>query len=186
LIATIQGEVSEKVGDSVIIELGGIGYGIVVPVSDWGLAAVGKPAKFYIYEHIREDTHNLFGFSTLAAKQLFMQLMGVSGVGPKVAMQVMSAANLERLISAIAAGDPDLLKGVSGVGKKTAERIMIELRGKVQGGGVVLPASSGDPAYQALLGLGYSSAQASEAVSKIDPEVTSEQERVKAALKQVS
>lgn len=186
MIATIEGVVAEKVGESLVIELGGIGYELVVTTSDFGAAPVGKSAKFYIYEHIREDAHTLFGFSSVAAKQLFVKLLSVSGVGPKVAMQVMSAASLDRLQMAIAGGDADLFKGVSGVGKKTAERIMIELRGKVEPGVSGSSASSHDAAYQALQGLGYTAAQAAEAVSKVPAEITDEQERVKAALKQVS
>lgn len=185
MIATVEGVVAEKLGDSLIIELSGLGYEVVVPVSDWGSAAVGKSAKFYIYDHIREDSHTLFGFSTQGAKQLFVKLLSVSGVGPKVAMQVMSAASLDRLQQAIAAGDADLFKGVSGVGKKTAERIMVELRGKVESGAGVGAASSGDPAYQALQGLGYTAVQAAEAVAKVPSEITNDQERIKAALKQL-
>ena len=186
MIATIEGTVTEKVGDTAIIELGGIGYELVLPVSDWGVAAVGKPAKFYIYEHIREDSHQLFGFVSPEAKQLFIKLLGVSGVGPKVAMQVMSAASIERLQQSIATGDAELFKGVSGVGKKTAERIMVELKGKVELSGMSGPTSSGDPAYQALIGLGYPAAKAAEAVSQIPSDVIGEQERVKAALKSAS
>jgi Holliday junction DNA helicase RuvA len=189
MIATITGQVSEKIGDAVIIELNGIGYEVIVTAGDWGGTPTGQAAKFYIYEHIREDAHLLYGFSSVGAKQLYMQLLGVSGVGPKVAMQVMGAASLDRLRSAIAAGDVDLFKGVSGVGKKTAERIMMELKGKVESSGLAgltgAPTSSGDPAYQALLGLGYTPAQAAEAVAAIAPELTGEQERVRAALKQI-
>ncbi len=188
MIATISGVVSEKMGDGAIIELGGVGYQVLLTAADWGGAAVGKSAKYYIYEHIREDAHLLYGFASPGAKQLFMQLLGVGGVGPKVAMQVMGAASLERLQQAIAAGDVDLFKGVSGVGKKTAERIMVELKGKVEATGVLgigdlAVASSGDPAYQALVGLGYTPAQAAAAVAGIPESVTDEQERVKAALK---
>jgi Holliday junction DNA helicase RuvA len=193
MIATLSGPVAEKIGDSVVIELGGVGYEVVTTAEDWGSARIGEPIKFYIYEHIREDAHLLFGFSTLGAKDLFMKLLGVSGVGPKVAMQVMGAASLERLVSAISMGDADLFKGVSGVGKKTAERIMIELRGKVEGlapiGGMAMPAASvgsGDPAYQALIGLGYKPSQAAEAVAQIPADITDEQERVKSALKGVA
>jgi Holliday junction DNA helicase RuvA len=192
MIATIEGKVSEKIGDSVIVDIGGLGYEVVVPVSDWGAVKTGESAKFYIYEHIREDAHTLFGFSSIAAKQLFMQLLGVNGVGPKVAMQVMSAASLERLQQSIGAGDVDLFKGVSGVGKKTAERIMVELKGKVAvtGDGSVMvagaPIASGDPAYQALVGLGYTPAQAAEAVARIPKEIEDDQARVKEALKQVA
>lgn len=187
MIATIEGIVAEKIGDTAIIELGGIGYEVMLPVEDWGNAPIGKSAKFYIYEHIREDSHALFGFGSVAAKKLFMQLLSVSGVGPKVAMQVMSAASLDRLVTAIGGGDADLFKGVSGVGKKTAERIMVELRGKVEASGLsAYTTSTGDAAYQALLGLGYSAPQASQAVAMVPADVTDEQARVKAALKQLS
>lgn len=189
MIATITGNVTEKIGDAVIIELAGIGYEVVATASDWGAAPIGQSAKFYIYEHIREDAHVLYGFSSVGGKQLYIQLLSVGGVGPKVAMQVMGAASLERLRAAIAAGDVDLFKGVSGVGKKTAERIMVELKGKVEasglGGLTGAPASSGDPAYQALVGLGYTPAQAAEAVAAIPAEVEGEQDRVRAALKQM-
>jgi len=184
MIATIEGVIAEKIGNTVIIELGGIGYEVVVTATDWGAATPGKPAKLYIYEHIREDAHQLFGFTDPGAKQLLIQLLGVSGVGPKVAMQVMGAASLERLQQAIGAGDAELFKGVSGVGKKTAERIMVELKGKVSSGAGT--ASSADPAYQALVGLGYPASQAAEAVAAIPPDVVDEQKRVKAALKQLS
>ena len=189
MIATVTGKVAEKIGDTVIIELGGIGYEVVVPVSDWGATKIGEEAKFYIHEHIREDTHVLYGFSSTAAKQLFTQLLSVNGVGPKVAMQVMSAAALNRLQQAIFAGDIELFKGVSGVGKKTTERIMIELRGKIEATGEAAltgaPVSSGDTAYQALLGLGYTPAQAAQALSVVSSDITEDNERVKAALKNI-
>jgi Holliday junction DNA helicase RuvA len=187
MIATIEGVVAEKIGDTAIIELGGIGYEVMLPVEDWGNATIGKPAKFYVYEHIREDAHTLFGFSSVGAKQLFMQLLSVNGVGPKVAIQVMSAATLDRLQQALAAGDADLFKGVSGVGKKTAERIMLDLRGKVEATGAAGGSvAHGDAAYQALVGLGYSAQQAASAVAAVPADVIGEQERVKAALKQLS
>lgn len=191
MIATIEGTVSEKLSGSVVVELGGIGYEVVVPVSDWGLVAQGSSAKFYIYEHIREDSHQLFGFSDRANKELFILLLSVNGVGPKVAMQVMSAASGDRLRSAIASGDSSLFKNVSGVGKKTAERIMVELKNKVgaSGEGAIeiagVEVAGGDPAYQALIGLGYKPAQAATAVAAIPAEVTDEQERVKLALKNI-
>lgn len=190
MITTIEGVISEKLTDSVVVELGGIGYEVMVSVVDWGSVAVGASAKFYIYEHIREDSHQLFGFTERRAKDLLIQLLTVNGVGPKVAMQVMSAASIDRLSSAIATGDTELFKGVSGVGKKTAERIMVELKGKVAIGaegviGVGADVSSGDPAYQALIGLGYKPVQAAEAVAAIPADITDEQARVKAALRKL-
>lgn len=191
MIATIEGQVSEKLRDSVMVELGGIGYEVVVPVTDWGSVTAGSSAKFYIYEHIREDSHQLFGFSARADKDLFMLLLSVNGVGPKVAMQVMSAASGDRLRTAIASGDSSLFKNVSGVGKKTAERIMVELKNKVVATGAESLEGLGagtvvdDPAYQALVGLGYKPQQASAALAAIPSDVTDEQERVKLALRNI-
>jgi holliday junction DNA helicase RuvA len=186
MIATIRGVVVEKVENSVIIQINGIGYEVIVPVEDWGNARIGQESKFYIYEHIREDAHVLYGFSQLSGKQLYIQLLSVSGVGPKLAMQTVSGASIARLQQAIAAGDPDLLKGVSGVGKKTAERIVVELKGKIKSEGVLGPVSSRDSVYQALIGLGYSAGQATEAISKLPADITDDQQRIKAALKQLS
>lgn len=180
MIATLRGEVSSKYGTMLVVETGGIGYEVSVTTEDWGAAAVGKSTSLYIYEQIREDAHNLYGFSELAAKAFFTQLLSVSGVGPKVALAILSATSLERLHQAISAGDPDLLKGVSGIGKKTAERIMVELRGKVTATGA---AASTDSTYQALIGLGYSPDQAAEAVSKLPASMKDEAERIRTALK---
>ncbi len=184
MIAKLTGTISEKLPDSLILEIAGIGYEVFVPVDDWGGTRQGSTASFYIYDHIREDLHVLYGFGELEAKQLFMQLVGISGIGPKVAMAVLSATSISRLKQAIVAGDPDLLRGVSGVGKKTAERIVIELRGKIKDV-VGSPVSSGDNVYQALISLGYNSAQAQDAVAAIPEGVTGEADRIKAALKVV-
>lgn len=186
MIATIRGTIIEKPGDTLTIEAGGLGYEVFVTAEDWGAAKLGSEGRYYIHDHIREDLHALYGFAKLETKQFFGLLLGISGVGPKVAMGILSAASLERLQQAIAASDPDLLKGVSGVGKKTAERIVVELRGKVDIGGVLPSASSSDAAYQALLGLGYTAAQASGAVAKVPASITGDEARIKAALKELS
>jgi Holliday junction DNA helicase RuvA len=187
MIATLEGRVAEKYGDQAVVEIGGVGYEVTLTVEDWGRLKVGENTKLYIYENVREDAYNLFGFAALPAKQLYMQLLGVSGVGPKLAMQTLSGASVERLQQAIAAGDPALLKGISGVGAKTAERIVVELKGKIKvSEGAFGTINSGDSVYQALVGLGYSAAQAAEAAASVPAEVTSESERVKLALKQLS
>lgn len=184
MIATLHGTVSEKFDNSLVLEIGGVGYELIVTVDDWGAAHVGESARFYVYEQVREDAYNLFGFSELSAKQLFAQLLGVNGVGPKVAMQILSSAGENRLRQAIASGDPALLKGVSGVGPKTASRVILDLRGKVQEGAVGL-APVADSTYQALVALGYTPVQATEAVAKLPADVTDEQARIKLALKHV-
>jgi Holliday junction DNA helicase RuvA len=184
MISTITGIVAEKLTDSLIIDVHGVGYELAVTLDEWGSTRLGIEARFYVYEQIREDAHNLYGFGTLASRQLFAQLIGVNGVGPKLAMQILSAAGETRLRQAIASGDPALLKGITGVGPKTAQRVILDLRGKVEVGAVGL-APVADPAYQALVALGYTPAQATSAVASLPADLTGDQERVKAALKGV-
>lgn len=179
MIATLTGTVTHKLDSSLVIEINGIGYEVLMIVDDWGTAKLGTKMSFHIYEQIREDAHNLYGFTDLRAKELFIKLLGVNGVGPKVALATLSAAGVDRLSQAIASGDTSLLKGISGVGKKTAERIMVELAGKV----TTVAAPLHDETYQALMGLGYSSAQAAEALQSIPDDVTDVSERIKIALK---
>lgn len=184
MIVTLNGPVSEKLSDSLVVDLGGVGYEVLVTTDDWGSCAVGNTQYFYVYEQIREDAHNLFGFRTRDSRQLFAELIGVNGVGPKMAMQILSAAGEVRLRQAITSGDPLLLKGITGVGPKTAQRVVLELRGKVEAGTGLAPVS--DSTYQALVALGYTPAQATEAVAGLPPEITDDQARLKAALKRFS
>lgn len=185
MIATLRGMVTEKLSDSLVVDSGGVGYEVITTVDDWGGTKVGVEAYFHVYEQIREDAHNLYGFLTLNNKQLFAQLIGVNGVGPKMAMQILSAAGENRLRQAIASGDPALLKGITGVGPKTAQRVILDLHGKVEEGAVGLAPVS-DSTYQALVALGYTPAQATRAVQALPSDVTDEQERIKLALKGVS
>ena len=184
MIATLCGNLIEKLESTIVIETAGVGYELAVTTEEWGSAKLGTQLRFYIYEQIREDAHNLYGFSDLGAKLLFGQLLSISGIGPKLAMQILSAAGPARLRQAISAGDPDLLKGITGVGPKTAQRVIVELRGKVDAGGAGL-APVTDSTYQALVALGYTPTQATAAVAAIPPDITGDQDRVKAALKQV-
>jgi Holliday junction DNA helicase RuvA len=182
MIATLRGTLAEKLDSTLILEAAGIGYELAVTVDEWGSAQLGVEARYYIYEQIREDAHNLYAFHELSSKQLFGQLLGISGVGPKLAMQILSSAGERRLRQAITSGDPDLLKGVTGVGPKTASRVIVELRGKVEEGSAGL-APVADPTYQALVALGYTPSQATTAVATIPADITGDQERLKAALK---
>lgn len=182
MIATLEGEVTEKYADSLVLEVGGVGYELFVTAGDHGGVATGQRSRWYVYEQIREDIHNLYGFVELGSKQLFVQLIGVNGVGPKVALAILSAAGEQRLRQAIASGDPALLKGITGVGPKTAQRVILDLRGKVEEGAVGLAPVS-DSTYQALVALGYTPGQATEAVNALPDDITDEAERVKAALK---
>lgn len=190
MIATLTGVVAEKMLDIIVLDVQGVGYGLYVTHEDQGLLATGQKAKLYVYEHIREQAHDLFGFVTPDTKQLFEQLLGVKNVGPKVAMAVLDVGSAATVRSAIAAGDVKRLQTAKGVGKRAAEQIVVELRDKV---GVTASEAAEsivnrpginteDEAAEALMSLGYSSQDAAVALQKVDPALSTE-ERIKQALK---
>jgi len=181
MIASLRGRVTSKTGATLVVEVGGIGYEVFVPAAEFGSVKVSSEIQLLIHEHLREDAHTLYGFTAVEAKHLFELLLGVNGVGPKVALAILSAASLEQLQTAIAAGDAALLRGVAGVGTKTAQRVMLELRGKLDAGEPV-----DDPTFQALISLGYAPAQAAMAVTKLPATVTDDQQRIKLALKELA
>lgn len=190
MIATLNGQVSEKFADTVVLDVAGVGYGLLVTNDDYAGLVVGQPAKVYVHEHIREDSHDLFGFTARDTLLLFQQLLSVKNVGPKVALAVLGIGPAASVRGAIAAGDVKLLQTAKGVGKRAAEQMVVELRDKVglaagadaenlvTRGGVNLT----DEAVQALLALGYSDADAQQALQNIDDTLPTE-ERIKLALK---
>jgi len=189
MIAIISGVLSEKVGGQLIIETGGVGYGLYVTPEDHGLK-IGEKTKLYIYEHIRENTYDLYGFSQIETKQLFQQLLDVNGVGPKMALAVLSVGSTSEVRSAIASADTKFLQSAPGVGKRVAERVVVDLKDKVGlavselGMEAILSASaSKDEAAQALMALGYNVQDAALALQDIDKKLPT-QERVKQALKE--
>lgn len=190
MIATLSGVVAEKLADLVVLDVRGVGYGLLVTAEDYGQLVVGQPAKLHVYEHIREQSHDLFGFVSLTSKQLFEQLLGVKKVGPKVALAILDVGSTSAVRAAIAAGDVKLLQSAKGVGKRAAEQVVVELRDKV---GLVAGAEAEnivrrgsidvtDEAMQALLALGYSEVDAQFALQSVAPDLSSE-ERIKLALK---
>jgi len=169
----------------------GVGYGTLVTSEDYGRLVMGQSAKLYIYEHIREQSHDLFGFIKPDTKQLFEQLLEVNGVGPKMALNVLSIGGTNDVRSAIASGDTKFIQAANGVGKKVAERIIVELKDKVGLVGADLESTGllqgenallKDEAVQALVALGYSSQDAVVALQNVDPKLSTEK-RVKLALK---
>lgn len=189
MIATLTGTIAEKVGELVILNVHGVGYGLLTPAEDFSKLASGDEAKFYIYEHIRETAHDLYGFTQQDTKRLFEQLLDVNGVGPKMALSILGIGSVEDVRRAIAAGDTKYITAAPGVGKRVAERVVVELKDKV---GLVATASDSlfvastyaekDEAVQALLALGFTLPDASTALSNIDQALPTE-ERVKQALK---
>ena len=190
MIATLRGIVSEKIGTQVVLEAAGVGYGLNVTAEDFARLATNEEAKVYVYEHIREQSYDLFGFVNLDTKRLFEQLLGVKNVGPKVALAVLDIGTAPAVRGAIAAGDVKLLQSAKGVGKRAAEQIVVELRDKVGLGSsdeaegiVTRPGiATGDEAVEALMSLGYSPQDATNALKDIDNELPTE-ERIKLALK---
>ncbi|HVO86648.1 MAG TPA: Holliday junction branch migration protein RuvA [Candidatus Binatia bacterium] len=190
MIASLEGKVSEKTKDAVILDCGGVGYGLYVSFEDFGILKVGETAKLYIYENIRESAHDLFGFIKPENKTLFEQLLTVKGVGPKMALAVLNIAGLAQVRQSIAAGDTKFISQANGVGRKAAERIVVELKDKVglaasETATSFLTTPAADPndeALQGLVALGYSVADAAEALKKVDPKLSPE-DRIKQALK---
>lgn len=132
MFAFISGKIEDKTENSVIIENSGIGYEIFVSTNTLSmLGNVGEVAKIHTYLHVREDAFLLFGFLTKEEKNLFLQLITVSGIGSKMALQVLSAIKPSDLITCIVTGDIKTISQAKGIGKKTAERIVLELKGKL-------------------------------------------------------
>ena len=190
MIATLSGRVSEKLTNEVVIDVGGVGYGVTMTLNDQDRLASGDSVKVYIYENIKEDAHALFAFLALETKQLFEQLLRVKNVGPKVAMAVLDIGTVNDVRAAIAGGDVKRLQSAKGVGKRAAEQIVVELRDKV---GLVVSDSAedivsrgginaSDEAMQGLIALGYSEFDAVRALKDIDPQLPVEQ-RITEALR---
>jgi Holliday junction DNA helicase RuvA len=188
MIATLRGRITEK-NDGVVIECSGVGYGVLVTLSDFSSLQLNEEAKLYIYEHIKEDAHSLFGFIHPDTKRLFEQLLGVKNVGPKVALSVLDIGLTDDVRVSIAAGDVKKLQTAKGVGKRAAEQIVVELRDKVgapvgdQAENLINRSgiNQNDEALQALVSLGYSESDAVLALTEVDKSLTVE-ERVKSAL----
>lgn len=190
MIATISGRVVEKELDKVIIETYGIGYLINITNRDYDELEVGKDFRVFIFENIKEDAYDLYGFIHRSTKDLFYRLISVKNVGPKVALSILSLGADSEIRSAIANGDVKFLVSAKGVGKRAAEQVVVELRDKV---GLVASESSenvvsrkgvnlNDDAISGLMSLGYSMEDASEALSRVDSSLSVE-ERIKQALK---
>jgi len=191
MIATLTGVVAEKTIESVILDVSGVGYGLLVTSEDYGRLGSGDLAKLYVYEHIRENAHDLFGFMNLDTKQLFELLLGVNGVGPKMALSVLNTGSASNVRAAIAGGDTKSIQKASGVGKRVAERIVVDLKDKVGLEGVDLGTTGilqsdtnllKDEAVEALVALGYSAADAVSALASVEKDLPTE-DRIKQALK---
>ncbi len=187
MIAHVSGVVAEKFGNSVILDVHGVGYEVQVAAIDFNTAILGETLKFFTYHHVREQSQELFGFSSLVAKKLFEMLITVQGVGPKAALAILSLGESEQVRSAIASGDSAYVTKAAGVGRKIAERVVVDLSDKVGVPTVTASSASGvvemgDEALEALMALGYTLADATVALESV-PTDKPTAERVRLALK---
>jgi Holliday junction DNA helicase RuvA len=174
VIASVNGTVSVRRPDHVVIECGGIGYRLAVSAETLkAVPAVGKQKLLHSHLVMRDDGMYLYGFASEEERELFLLLIGVQGVGPKVAMAVLSGGTTRELLRAIGAGDSARFQAVPGIGKRTADRIIVELREKVAGESgvdeIVITRADDDPlslARQGLVGLGFSAQEADELLAE--------------------
>ena len=190
MIAHVFGKVAEKFNGSLVVDVHGVGYEVIVATNDFDAVILDQEVKFYTYHHVREQSEELFCFSSLAAKKLFEMLITVQGVGPKAALAILSLGDTEQVRNAIANADSSFVQKATGVGKKTAERVVVDLSDKVglptHYGRTEAPLqtelNTSDEALEALMALGYTLADATKALENVDVNLPTSQ-RVTEALK---
>jgi Holliday junction DNA helicase RuvA len=192
MIAYLHGQLAVATPTQVIVDCHGVGYAVCIPVSSYAkLPALSGEVKLLTYHHVnaQDGTQQLFGFATPEERDMFLLLISISGIGPKLGCNILSSASVTGLRNAIATGDTKTLSSLRGIGKKTAERLVLELRDKVTGEPTAPPAVPANPrqadAVAALVSLGYKLADAQKAVAATTanlPEATVE-ELVRAALR---
>lgn len=199
MISYIRGELVAVEKEKVIIDVGGVGYGIFMPESAMGLLPqMGNEVKLYTYLNVREDVMQLFGFLTRDDLEIFKLLIGVSGIGPKGGLSILSKLTADDLRFAIMSGDSKAISAAPGIGKKTAEKVIIELKDKLDIEQILNPSDSEtksaikmdssanevqSEAVQALVALGYGSTESLKAVNKVNSENMTVEEVLKQALK---
>ena len=193
----IEGKVTDIGQNFAVIDCSGVGFGLNATTNTLSRLALGEKAKLYTYSHIREDTFDLYGFLDIREKRSFEMLIGVSGVGPKAAVSILSAATPESLAMAVISGNEKALMIAPGIGKKIAQRILLELKDKIskETDGIISVASPGQlntglstklsDSASALAVLGYSNAEISHALKDLDMENTELEDIIRQALKKM-
>ena len=189
MIGRLTGAIAEKSPPQVVIDVAGVGYEVDVPMSTFfNLGGLGERAVLLTHLVVREDAHQLFGFLTQEERGTFRMLIKISGIGPKMALGLLSGLSVPELAQAVSRQEAGRLTKVPGVGKKTAERLLLELKGKL-GPDLALPATVANDAQadilQALVALGYSERDAAAALKVLPPDV-GVSEGIKLALKKLS
>ena len=193
MFAHFEGVVAEKTADSIVLDVNGVGYLLLVSGATLqACPAVGERFKLYSALNVREDAMELFGFYSREEKAMYERLKGVSGIGSRTALQILSVMSVRDLSLALVSGDAQALTRVPGIGKKTAQRLVLELKDKVDdsqltsGGASVAPKAGGGPeadAVAALTALGYNASEAARAVAKVAGQAEKTDELIFLALK---
>jgi holliday junction DNA helicase RuvA len=197
MIGFLRGKLVAKMPPQLLVDVGGVGYELDAPMSTfYGLPGTGSDVHLYTHLVVREDAHILFGFGTDRERQMFRELLKVSGIGPKLALAILSGVSVDDLLVCVHGADADTLVRIPGVGRKTAERLLIEMRDRVKGFGEVasLPqfaavpggsaaASAQTEAFNALQALGYKPVEITKLLKRIDPEIKSVEDIIRHALK---
>jgi Holliday junction DNA helicase RuvA len=184
VIARLRGKPVARVGERLVLEVGGVGYALSVTPTASRLAERGEDVTLETYLHVREDALQLYGFAEPAERELFEHLLAVSGVGPKVALAIVSGSPPADLRRAIALDDTARFEAIPGIGKKTAQRVVLELKEKL-GSAVSAPESGYLGARDALVELGFSPVEAERALAAVDPDLPVE-EQVRQALREAA
>jgi holliday junction DNA helicase RuvA len=185
MIARIKGEIAFFRDNYVVVDVSGVGYKIFVTDFSMGKIAGKEDVELYTHTYVREDTLSLYGFLTFDELEMFELLISISGIGPKAGIGILSIAEPKTIRTAVISGDSSILTRVSGVGRKTAERVILELKNRIS----ELPgedqgtAKVDSEAIEALISLGYTNAQAREALKSVPEEIKGVSERVKLALR---
>ena len=194
MYAYISREVAQKEANYAVIDVNGVGYRIFTDTFSLNMLKTGEKGKLYTYLKVAEDDMTLYGFATVEQKAMFEKLLSISGVGPKAAASVLSTMRVNDIAAAVISSDDKAFTGVPGIGKKTAQRLVLELKEKVDfedaigDGGVdmsVITQDAGQEAVAALVGLGYNRQEAVQAISAVKSLGDSAEELVSLALKRM-
>jgi len=183
LIGRLTGKLVAKHPPQVLVDVGGVGYELDVPMSTfYGLPATGEVVTLFTHLSVKEDSHTLFGFATLEERSAFRKLIRISGIGPRTALSVLSGLSVSELAQAVSLQDAVRLTKIPGIGKKTAERLLLELKGRISEATTPAPRGGKSEVVQALVALGYNEKEALAAVTNV-PSDTPLAEAIRAALK---
>lgn len=195
MIGFLRGKLAAKHPPQLLVDVAGVGYEVEAPMSTfYGLPGLGAEVHLFTHLVVREDAHVLFGFGTERERALFREVIKVSGVGPRIALAILSGVTVDEFHRCVEAQDVATLVRVPGIGRKTAERLVIEMRDRLKGlaGPAFVPGTTGPStgpgnqqaeAYAALVALGYKPVEVTRLLQKVDPSVTSTEELIRHALR---